>query len=363
MPERVYPGHDNDCYYGHLSVYRFAAQFCGDAEVLDAGSGSGYGAAYLADHGARSVLGVDCEGEAVGFSRDCFTRPNLAFECMSVEDLSPLPDGHFDVVVSSNVLEHVRSVAGVIGGIRRVLKPEGMFIVTVPAALEDPQVVDNLRNPYHTIIWSARQWYTAFIAYFETVQVYQHAFTRHDVTLNLANAPEETVIDERDFAFYPVQFEEWGARPSISFTLVASNPRPMEGLPSTIPFVDTSFTRDKDDRTVTTLASLAVKYWDLTQSLTDIVEGQRRRLTSELQAKEQMEAVAELQTRLEEEHIRQGELQTQLGDWSAHWTNLERTFAWRLLMSGRRLRMVIAPPGTIRERVWHRMQGVSRPAR
>jgi len=362
--ERVYPGFYNDCYYGHLSVYRFAAQFCADAVVLDAGSGAGYGAAYLADHGARSVLGVDLDPAAVGFSRDCYVRPNLAYEHMSVEDLSPLPESHFDVVFSSNVLEHVRSVADVLRGACRVLKPEGILIAAVPAAFGDPAVVDNLKNGYHTVIWSARQWHAAFSLYFRDLQVYEQEFTRRDVVLNLANRPEETVIDECDFAFHPVPFEEWGTGPTISFSVVARNPRPVEELPEVIPFVDDSFTRDKDDRAVQMLSALAVKYWDLTQSLTRLAEEQRRQLDEMSQAKEPGDQeVAELRARLQDEQTRHQELHAQLLDWNTHWTDLERTLAWRLLMRGRRIRKAIAPPGTMRERVWCRMSGVSRPAR
>jgi hypothetical protein len=41
--ERVTHLYPNDCYYGHLSIYYFALQFCQGGTVLDAGSGAGYG--------------------------------------------------------------------------------------------------------------------------------------------------------------------------------------------------------------------------------------------------------------------------------------------------------------------------------
>jgi SAM-dependent methyltransferase len=304
---------------------------------------------------------VDRDPAAVGFSRDCFVRPNLAYQCMSVEDLSPLPGDLFDVVFSSNVLEHVNCVADVLRGVCRVLRSDGMLIAAVPATLGDPSVVDNLRNGYHTVIWSARQWHSALSAYFKDLQVYEHEFTRRDVALDLSNRQEDTVIDERDFAFHPVPSELWGTGPTISFTVVARNPRPMEELPDAIPFVDASFTRDTHDRAVQIISSLVVKYWDLTQSLTALAEERRRDLDTMAQAKEQVEAeVAELRVRLEHEQTRHDELHAQLIDWNTHWTDLERTLAWRLLMRGRRIRKAIAPPGTMRERMWHRMSGASR---
>jgi hypothetical protein len=53
--ERVTHLERNFVYYVHLSIYDFALQFCQDGLVLDAGSGAGYGSAYLAGSGARHV--------------------------------------------------------------------------------------------------------------------------------------------------------------------------------------------------------------------------------------------------------------------------------------------------------------------
>ena len=43
------------------------------------------------------------------------------------------PDQSFDLVVSSNVLEHVPDDAAVVRGFHRLLKPGGIAVVTVPA--------------------------------------------------------------------------------------------------------------------------------------------------------------------------------------------------------------------------------------
>lgn len=44
----------------------------------------------------------------------------------------PCPDSHFDVVVCSEVLEHLFNPLDVVKEIRRVVKPEGRAIITVP---------------------------------------------------------------------------------------------------------------------------------------------------------------------------------------------------------------------------------------
>src|SRR5207244_2767236 len=67
--ERVTHLFPNDCYVAHLSIYRLVRASVAGAAVLDAGSGAGYGAAYLARHGAREVRGIDASPKAVAFSR------------------------------------------------------------------------------------------------------------------------------------------------------------------------------------------------------------------------------------------------------------------------------------------------------
>jgi SAM-dependent methyltransferase len=57
----------------------------------------------------------------------------------------PFPDGHFDVVVMSEVLEHLDDdvLDATLAEVKRVLRPEGRFIGTVPASekLDDSVVV------------------------------------------------------------------------------------------------------------------------------------------------------------------------------------------------------------------------------
>ena len=44
----------------------------------------------------------------------------------------PFPDGHFDEVFTSHVLEHVDDLLKVMAELRRILKPEGRLVIRVP---------------------------------------------------------------------------------------------------------------------------------------------------------------------------------------------------------------------------------------
>jgi SAM-dependent methyltransferase len=73
--------------------------------VLDIGSGKGELAFDLATRAGATVVGVDHDPGHLGFAQERFAHPNLRF--VEADILEWIPEGHFDVVVLSNVLEHL----------------------------------------------------------------------------------------------------------------------------------------------------------------------------------------------------------------------------------------------------------------
>ncbi len=116
--------------------------------VLDAGCGTGYGSAALA--GAASfVAGADIAREGVEFARANYGLPNLAFEQASCEAL-PHPNGAFDLVVSFEMIEHLANWRGFLAEARRVLAPEGTFLVSTPNRLYYTESRGEAgANPFH----------------------------------------------------------------------------------------------------------------------------------------------------------------------------------------------------------------------
>ncbi len=129
--ERVIPGQvDADLWNEHTARYAFAARFAGGRRVLDAGCGSGYGAARLA-LSAASVLGVDLSPEAVEYARRHYGMPRLGLLQASCTEL-PLADASFDLVTAFEVIEHLADWPAFLQEMRRVTAPEGLFIVSTP---------------------------------------------------------------------------------------------------------------------------------------------------------------------------------------------------------------------------------------
>ena len=73
--------------------------------VLDIGSGKGELAYDLVTRGGASVVGVDHDPSHLAYARANFVDERLEFRAGDV--LEDLPIEHFDVVVMSNVLEHL----------------------------------------------------------------------------------------------------------------------------------------------------------------------------------------------------------------------------------------------------------------
>jgi len=73
--------------------------------VLDIGCGYGAVAHSIAERAAARVVGIDLESANVASAKRMFQHPALTF--LEGEAPRDLPPGRFDVVVASNVLEHV----------------------------------------------------------------------------------------------------------------------------------------------------------------------------------------------------------------------------------------------------------------
>jgi 2-polyprenyl-3-methyl-5-hydroxy-6-metoxy-1,4-benzoquinol methylase len=244
--ERVSHLYPNDCYYAHLSIYYFASQFAQNGCVMDAGSGAGYGSACLADHGAKRVLGVDVSPQAVAFSQHYLPRSNAEYRVMDLQQISGCPTQQFDLVVSSNVLEHLPDVAAFLRAVWRLVRPEGALLVAVPPVTSDADRAANLANPYHLNIWTPRQWHHAISEFFGHIESYRHTVARPDTKLDFGNSPEQSVISEKDFAFEAVPLERFFEEPTLTVVFVARAPRPANELPpsgDTLEFVDDSYTR------------------------------------------------------------------------------------------------------------------------
>ena len=122
----------------YRSMPTFVARFGGrldfaDKTVLDVGSGLGGPACYLAEQGARRVVGVDIVAHDVQFARAKLAGEYAALadrvSFTQIRDLDDLGDAKFDLIISRDSFEHYGDPAGILAGMVRRLAPGGRLAI------------------------------------------------------------------------------------------------------------------------------------------------------------------------------------------------------------------------------------------
>jgi SAM-dependent methyltransferase len=97
--------------------------------VLDLGCRTGALTQHYAEENV--LVGVDVDQRAL---EQASARLGIDTVWADVEDELPFPDSSFDVVVAGELLEHLSDPAAAVAHVRRVLKPGGRFVGSVPNA-------------------------------------------------------------------------------------------------------------------------------------------------------------------------------------------------------------------------------------
>jgi len=173
--ESVWPGVRNDLFVAHESLYQLAAPYAVGARVLDAGSGTGYGAAVFAGAGARSVLAVDLDSFSIRFARRHFPHPAISFRRADCEKLA-LPARSLDLVFSSNVLEHLEHPDTFLATAFNALVTGGAAVVAVPPITTEGALEENRGIHYHRSNLTLSEWAALLSRFPWSVTLYHHRF-------------------------------------------------------------------------------------------------------------------------------------------------------------------------------------------
>jgi SAM-dependent methyltransferase len=100
--------------------------------VLIVGAGSGELAAMIARAGAQ-VMATDIDEASVRLTRETARRQAITLETavMTVEELPAAP--LYDLVVATDVIEHIQDDQAAVRKLVSVLRPGGRLVITVPA--------------------------------------------------------------------------------------------------------------------------------------------------------------------------------------------------------------------------------------
>ncbi|MCC7356060.1 MAG: class I SAM-dependent methyltransferase [Candidatus Doudnabacteria bacterium] len=101
-----------------------------DFQILEVGCGKGRNAEVLQKRWKAKVVGIDVSSEIIETAKRL--HPTVEFSVMSLESLD-FSDKVFDRIYAIDVLEHVDDLIKSVDEIVRVLKPNGVLVVNVPA--------------------------------------------------------------------------------------------------------------------------------------------------------------------------------------------------------------------------------------
>jgi SAM-dependent methyltransferase len=158
----------------HLARYRWACRYLprGGA-VVDAACGLGYGTAVMADvAGAARLIAIDESAYAIDYSRLLWgaARPHATFHRGDVRRV-PAETGAIDLVASMETLEHLADDGPLLEEFRRVLKPGGLLVGSVPNLWVDEH--GNDPNPFHFQVFDRSRLLDVISPWFDVVELWQ----------------------------------------------------------------------------------------------------------------------------------------------------------------------------------------------
>lgn len=168
--ERMVPAyHKGHMVYGeHIVRYQAATEIVRNKVVLDIASGSGYGTAQLAKS-AKKVFGVDLDVDAIKYAKKNYFSNNTEFIKGSGTKI-PLQEDSVDVVVSFETIEHIEHYNIFMQEIVRVLRPNGLLILSTPNDIEFPE-----DNHYHVHEFEEKELRSLVKKYFKNTKDYYQA--------------------------------------------------------------------------------------------------------------------------------------------------------------------------------------------
>jgi SAM-dependent methyltransferase len=114
--------------YGLAKRCRAIARYKDGGRLLEIGCANGLFLDAMRRRGGWQLEGVEVSAPAAGYARE---ELGLDVFCGSLQD-AEFPAGRFDAVVMWDVLEHVHQPRETLVEIRRVLKPDGVFVFRLP---------------------------------------------------------------------------------------------------------------------------------------------------------------------------------------------------------------------------------------
>lgn len=128
-------------------------------KILDLGCGDGVLSHLLNSKGAI-VSGIDYSEIAIEFAKEKTKGSTIDFTHGSAYDL-PYDDNSFDIVVSSDVIEHLQNTSIYLSEIKRVVRPKGLVVISTPIRFTEKPL-----DTMHVVEWYQGEFIKLIESYF-----------------------------------------------------------------------------------------------------------------------------------------------------------------------------------------------------
>ena len=157
----------------HLHRYMIAQYYAQNKVVLDIASGEGYGTDILS-RTAKYVYGVDISDASIYAAKKKYNKRNIKFKVGSTDNI-PLENNLVDLVISFETIEHHDKHDTMMKEIRRVLKSDGVLIISSPdkKTYSDDR---NYSNKFHVKELYKKDFVTLVNSYFDKLQVLNQSY-------------------------------------------------------------------------------------------------------------------------------------------------------------------------------------------
>jgi ubiquinone/menaquinone biosynthesis C-methylase UbiE len=168
--DKTNPNTRDFLYQEHIARYNFASQFVKGKNVLDIACGTAYGTVFLSDKNLKMVVGTDLSKEALNKAKE--KLGNIVNFLVSDATNVSFKEGAFDIVISFETIEHLMKYTDFISEIKRILKNEGLFIVSTPNKLAFSGKDEMYLNKYHFKEFTLAEFRLLLGNYFSDVQLF-----------------------------------------------------------------------------------------------------------------------------------------------------------------------------------------------
>jgi MoaA/NifB/PqqE/SkfB family radical SAM enzyme/SAM-dependent methyltransferase/glycosyltransferase involved in cell wall biosynthesis len=209
-------------HYEHLHRYAFAAHFVKGKKVLDLACGEGYGT-YMLAREAAYIAGVEIDEPTVQHARSRYIKDNLEFMEGSILAVPIESERKFDVVVCFEALEHIAEHDELLSEVKRLLKDDGLFIVSTPNKAVYTDEPDYY-NPFHVKELRFDEFSSLLRRYFKHLYIFgQRVYAGSNMwSIHEHKSPGyiEEVIRKGDTEFYSTEIT---SKEPVYFIALASN--------------------------------------------------------------------------------------------------------------------------------------------